>query len=110
MDAWIGVVVVIAGVALGLFGNAAMERWRHSYIRKDARADRYAATLREAQAAIGDFMLAWSPLIWQAAQGNPADLLDPANSGRAAMRRPAGGFNTNTLAPTSAAAEATIIW
>jgi hypothetical protein len=81
VDAWIGVVGVIAGVALGLCGNAAMERWRHSYIRNDARTDRQAATLREAQVAIGDFMLAWSPLTWQAAQGNPPNLLDPANSG-----------------------------
>src|SRR5712691_2870318 len=81
MDAWIGVVGVVAGVALGLFGNAAMERWRHSYLRRDARIDRQAATLREAQVAIGDFMLAWSPLTWASAQGNPPNLLDAAISG-----------------------------
>lgn len=48
MDAWIGVVGVIARVIIGSFGNAALERWRHSYIRKDARTDRQAATLRAA--------------------------------------------------------------
>ncbi len=71
---------VALGAVLGMAGTAVVERWRHSYIRTDARIDRQAATLREAQVAIGDFMLAWSPLAWQMAQGNPPNLLDPANS------------------------------
>lgn len=77
MDAWIGVVGVVAGVALGLFGNAALERWRHSYIRKDARTDRQAATLREALDAYTDFVLAWSPVLNQIAKGETVDTLDP---------------------------------
>lgn len=78
MDAWIGVVGVIAGVALGLFGTAAMERWRHSYIRRDARTDRQAATLREALDAYTTFLLAWSPVMSEIAHGGTVDMLDPA--------------------------------
>ncbi len=78
MDAWIGVVGVIAGVALGLFGNAAMERWRHSYIRRDARIDRQAATLREALDAYTEFVIAWSPVSYQVATGKTIDMRDPA--------------------------------
>jgi len=73
-------IFALLGVALGFFGNAAIERWRRSAVRKDARTDRQAATLREAQGAIGDFMLAWSPLTWATPQGNPPNLLDAAVS------------------------------
>ncbi len=72
---------VVIGAALGVAGTALTERWSHSYVRNDARTDRRAATLREAQDAIGDFMLAWSPLTWATAQGNPPNLLDAAVSG-----------------------------
>jgi hypothetical protein len=78
MEAWIGVVGVIAGVALGLFGTAAMERWRHSYIRNDARTDRQAATLREALDAYMEFVLAWSPATNEVAQGGAVNILDTA--------------------------------
>jgi len=78
MDAWIGVVGVIAGVALGLFGNAALERWRHWYTRKDARTDRQAATLREALDAYATFVLAWSPVMGEIAHGGTVDMLDAA--------------------------------
>ncbi len=78
MNAWIGLVGVIAGVALGLFGNAAMERWRHSYIRKDARADRQAATLREALDTYTEFVVAWAALSNTIARGGTVDMLDPA--------------------------------
>jgi hypothetical protein len=74
-------IFALLGVALGWLGNAALERWRRSGVRTDARTDRQAATLREAQVAIGDFMLAWSPLTWATAQGNPPNLLDAAVSG-----------------------------
>src|SRR5258708_5663009 len=74
-------IFALLGVALGWLGNAALERWRHSYIRTDARIDRQAATLRDAQAAIGDFMLAWSPLTSATALGNPPNLLAAAISG-----------------------------
>lgn len=74
MDAWIGVVGVIAGVVLGLFG----ERWRHSYIRNDASTDRQAATLREALDAYTAFVLAWAPLSFEVAQGKPVDMRDPS--------------------------------
>jgi hypothetical protein len=77
MDAWIGVVGVVAGVVLGLFGTAVIERWRHSYIRKDARTDRQAATLREAQEAYAEFVHAWTPLADQIAQGKPVTMVDP---------------------------------
>jgi hypothetical protein len=78
MDAWIGVVGAIAGVALGLFGTAALERWRHSYIRRDARTDRQAATLREALDAYTAFLLAWSPVMRQVALGGTVEMIDPA--------------------------------
>lgn len=78
MDPWIGVVGVIAGVALGLFGNAAMERWRHSYIRRDARIDRQAATLREALEAYTEFVIAWSSVSYQVATGQTVNMRDPA--------------------------------
>src|SRR5438132_10025286 len=77
MDAWIGVIGVLAGVALGLFGNAAMERWRHSYIRKDARIDRQAATLREALDTYTAFVLAWSKPANKIALGGTVNMLDP---------------------------------
>jgi hypothetical protein len=76
MDAWIGVVGVIAGVALGLFGTALTERWRHSYIRNDARTDRQAATLREALDDYATFVLAWSPVMSEIAHGGTVDMLD----------------------------------
>jgi hypothetical protein len=69
---------VIAGVAMGLFGTAAMERWRHSYIRNDARTDRQAATLREALDAYTEFVLAWATPANKILLGGTVDMLDPA--------------------------------
>ncbi|MHB8589800.1 MAG: hypothetical protein ACYDA0_13265 [Candidatus Dormibacteraceae bacterium] len=69
---------VALGAVLGLAGTAVVERWRHSYIRRDARIDRQAATLREALDAYTDFVLAWSPVLNQIAKGVTVDMLDPA--------------------------------
>jgi hypothetical protein len=55
-----------------------MERWRHSYIRRDARTDRQAATLREALDACTTFVLAWLPVMSEIAQGGTVDMLDAA--------------------------------
>lgn len=75
-------IFVLAGVALGavlgLVTNAVIERWRHSYIRRAARNDRYAATLREALDIYTEFVLAWSPLANKVALGGTVDILDPA--------------------------------
>jgi hypothetical protein len=49
---------VVIGAVLGIAGTALTERWRHSYIRRDARIDRQAATLREAMDAYTQFVLA----------------------------------------------------
>jgi hypothetical protein len=68
---------VVIGAVLGIAGTALTERWRHSYIRRDARADRYAATLREALEAYTAFVLAWSPVADKVAAGGTVDLLDP---------------------------------
>jgi hypothetical protein len=69
---------VALGAVLGLVTNAVIERWRHSYIRNDARTDRYAATLREAIDAYSEFVLAWSTASNNIALGGKVDLLDPA--------------------------------
>lgn len=66
----------LGGVALGLAGTAVIERWRHSYVRKDARIDRQAATLREALDAYTSFVLAWSPVANRIASGGTVDILD----------------------------------
>jgi hypothetical protein len=68
---------VVLGAVLGVAGTAVVERWRHSYIRNDARTDRQAATLREALDAYTDFVLAWSPVLNQIAMGETVDALDP---------------------------------
>jgi hypothetical protein len=69
---------VALGAVLGLVTNAVIERWRHSYIRKDARTDRYAATLREALTAYTEFVLAWAEPANKVANGGTVDMLDPA--------------------------------
>jgi len=69
---------VTLGAVLGLVTNAVIERWRHSYVRRDARADRYAATLREALDTYTTFILAWSTPANTIAHGGTVDLLDPA--------------------------------
>jgi len=69
---------VVIGAVLGVAGSAITERWRHSYVRRDARIDRQAATLREVLDAYTDFVLAWSPVLDQIAHGEPVDMLDPA--------------------------------
>jgi hypothetical protein len=46
---------VVIGAVLGVAGTALTERWRHSYIRRDARIDRQTATLREALEAYTEF-------------------------------------------------------
>lgn len=76
MDAWIGVVGVSIGAVIGLFGNAAVERWRRTSIRKDARTDRQAATLREALDVYTEFVLAWAPLANRIALGGTVDIRD----------------------------------
>lgn len=68
----------LGGVAIGLAGTALIERWRHSYVRKDARTDRQAATLRVALDAYSEFVLAWSALSNKVALGGKVDILDPA--------------------------------
>jgi len=68
---------VALGAVLGLVTNAVIERWRHSYIRRDARIDRQAATLREALEGYTDFMLAWSLYQNRVATGKKVDILDP---------------------------------
>jgi hypothetical protein len=68
---------VVVGAVLGIAGTALTERWRHSYIRNDARSDRYAATLREALEAYAEFVHAWTPLADQIAQGKPVTMVDP---------------------------------
>src|SRR5439155_9742411 len=68
------------GAVLGFVGTAVAERWRHSYIRNDARTDRQAATLREALEAHTEFVHAWTPLANQIAKGMPVTMLDPAGS------------------------------
>lgn len=69
---------VVIGAVLGIAGTALTERWRHSYIRNDARTDRYAATLREALDAYTAFVLAWSEPGNTIAHGGHIDLLNPA--------------------------------
>lgn len=71
-------IFALLGVALGWLGNAALERWRHSYIRNDARIDRQAATLREALDAYTEFVIAWSPVSYQVATGKTVNMRDPA--------------------------------
>jgi len=50
---------VALGAVLGFVFTTVRERWQHSDIRKDARADRQAATLHEAMDAYTEFVLAW---------------------------------------------------
>jgi len=69
-------IFALAGVVIGLLGAAVTERWRHSYLRRDARTDRYAATMREALDAYTAFVLAWSPVANKIALGGTVDLLD----------------------------------
>src|SRR5437870_5761119 len=69
---------VVIGAVLGIAGTALTERWRHSYIRRDARTDRQAATLREALEAYTAFVLAWSPVLNQIAKGETVDALHPS--------------------------------
>jgi len=75
-------IFALAGVALGsvlgLVTNAVIERWRHSYIRRDVRTDRYAATLREALDAYTEFVIAWSPVSYEVATGKTVNMRDPA--------------------------------
>jgi hypothetical protein len=68
---------VVIGAVLGIAGTALTERWRHSYIRRDARIDRQAATLREAMDAYTQFVLAWSKPANKIALGGTVDMLDP---------------------------------
>lgn len=68
---------VVIGAVLGIAGTALTERWRHSYIRNDARADRQAATLREALSAYAAFIHAWAPVLNQMAKGAKVDILAP---------------------------------
>jgi hypothetical protein len=77
-DGAYALVGVALGAALGVAGTAVVERWRHSYIRKDARTDRQAATLREALDAYTEFVIAWSPVSYQVATGKTVDMRDPA--------------------------------
>lgn len=67
---------VVIGAVLGIAGTALTERWRHSYIRNDARTDRQAATLRDALDAYTAFILAWSTPANTIAHGGHIDLLD----------------------------------
>lgn len=69
---------VVVGAVLGLATNAAIERWRHSYLRRDARTDRYAATLVEVLDTYTAFVLAWSTPANTIALGGTVDMLDPA--------------------------------
>lgn len=71
-------IFALAGVVVGLLGVAITQRWRHSYVRKDARIDRQAATLREALDAYTEFVLAWSQPANKIATGGTVDMLDPA--------------------------------
>ena len=66
------------GAVIGFVGTAVTQRWRHSYVRRDARADRQAATLREALDAYTAFLLAWSPVMSQVALGGTVEMIDPA--------------------------------
>jgi hypothetical protein len=68
---------VLLGAVLGVAGTAGLERWRHSYLRRDARIDRQAATLREALDAYTAFVLAWSQPANKIALGGTVDVLDP---------------------------------
>lgn len=52
-DALVTGVIGLGGVALGLIGNAAIERVRRTAARGDAAAERQAAILREVQDAVG---------------------------------------------------------
>ncbi len=65
---------VALGAVLGVAGTAVVER----HIRKDARTDRRAATLREALEAYTEFVIAWSPVSYQVATGKTVDMRDPA--------------------------------
>jgi len=69
---------VALGGVLGLAGTVAVERLHHSLIRKDARIDRQAATLREALDAYTEFVLAWSTPANKIATGGTVNMLDPA--------------------------------
>src|SRR2546428_3484245 len=69
---------VALGAVLGVAGTAGLERWRHSYVRSDARIDRQAATLREALDTYATFVLAWSPVMSEIAHGGTVDMLDGA--------------------------------
>jgi len=71
-------IFALAGVLIGLLGAAVTERWRHSYVRRDARTDRQAATLREALDAYTEFVLAWSSPTNKIGLGGKVDMLDPA--------------------------------
>ena len=70
-------IFALAGVLIGLMGAAVTERWRHSYVRRDARIDRQAATLREALDTYTEFIVAWSTPANTIAHGGTIDLLDP---------------------------------
>lgn len=74
-------IIALAGVALGavlgLVTNAVIERWRHSYVRHDARIDRQAATLREALDAYTEFVVAWAKPANEIATGGTVNMLDP---------------------------------
>ena len=71
-------IFALAGVLIGLLGAAVTERWRHSYVRRDARTDRQAATMLEALNAYAAFVLAWSEPANKVARGGKVDMLDPA--------------------------------
>lgn len=65
--------VGLAGVALGLAGNAAIEIVRRTASRRDAAAERQAAVLREIQDVLDDFNRQWTELLGAIREGK-ADL------------------------------------
>ncbi len=69
---------VALGAVLGVAGTVLAERWRHSDIRKDARTDRQAATLREALDTYTEFVRVWGAVSNTIANGGTVNMLDPA--------------------------------
>lgn len=58
----------LGGVALGLAGNAILERVRRTASRRDAAEERQASVLRELQDVLEEFNREWSALISEIAQ------------------------------------------
>ncbi len=59
----------LGGVALGIFGNAAIEWVRRTASRRDAARERQVEVLRELQDVLEEFNREWSALISDIAQG-----------------------------------------